>query len=417
MNLFNDPIAGMLLVLLGACFFVLAYMRPIWGVSGLLLVLPAYLIRNTFGGIPYNGLDVLIWATFIGVALHTRFRMEWHGWGRVAILWFGAGILGVLVSPVTADALGQFKSVILEPLMVFFLLLNVMKTEEDRKYIIDALLISGAILAVVTLIQYFWGYGIPEPWQAYPGRRATAWFGYPNAIGLYLAPIFALAFGLAVFQKKRTHSWWLAVTTAALIPGAVWAAHTEGAMIAMAGTVLFFGLWTSFRWWWVGAAVIGLVAGIAWPVTREILLFQDVSGDVRLALWTGTVHLLQARPMTGTGLAGFPYWYDQYRLDSHVELLNYSHNILFDFWLQLTVIGLVAWGWLEYRFFSLLQPVKSTLSHPLLIVISGTMITILLYGLADVPYFKNDLAVLFWSIVALLAVTKRWTKGQKNATI
>lgn len=417
MNLFSDPNVGMLIVLLGGCFFVLAYLRPIWAVSAVLLALPTYVIRNSFGGLPYNALDVIIWATFVGTLLNLRFHVQWHGWGRVAILWLVAGIFGVLVSPLTADALGQFKSVILEPLVMFFLLLNVLKTEEDRKYILDAILLSGLILALVTIIQYFWGYGIPDPWQAYPGRRATAWFGYPNAIGLYLAPIFALAFGLAVFQKKRTRSWWLAAICAALIPGAIWASQTEGAMIAIAATILFFGLWTSYRWWFVGAAVLGLIGALAWPVSREILLFQDVSGEVRLAVWTGTVDLLQARPFTGTGLAGFPYWYDQYRLDRHVELLNYSHNILLDFWLQLTVIGLVAWLWLEYRFFSLLEPIKSTLSHPLLIVMAGAMVAILVYGLVDVPYFKNDLAVLFWSVVALAAVTKRWTKGQKNATI
>ncbi|MEK7539803.1 MAG: O-antigen ligase family protein [Patescibacteria group bacterium] len=417
MNLFSDPAVGMLIVLLGGCFFVLAYLRPIWAVSGVLLLLPTYLIRNDFGGLPYNALDAVIWATFVGTALNLRFHMEWHGWGRVAILWLGAGILGVLVSPLPADALGQFKSVILEPLMVFFLLLNVIKTEGDRKYIVDAILASGLLLALVTITQYFWGYGIPEPWQAYPGRRATAWFGYPNAIGLYLAPVFACAFGLAIFQKKRTLSWWLAVATAALIPGAVWAAQTEGAMMALAASVIFFGLWTKQKWWFVGLAVIGLAGALAWPVSREILLFQDVSGDVRLALWSGTLDLLQARPFTGTGLAGFPYWYDQYRLDSHVELLNYSHNMLFDFWLQLTVLGVVAWGWLEYRFFSLLKPIKTTLNHPLLIVFAGAMLSILVYGFVDVPYFKNDLAVLFWSVVALFAVTKRWTKGQKNATI
>lgn len=417
MNLFSDPNIGMLLVLLGGCFFVLTYLRPIWAVSGVILVLPIYLIRTLFGGLPYNALDVVIWATFVGTVLHLRFKLEWHGWGRVAILWFGAGILGVLVSPLTADAVGQFKSVILEPLIIFFLLLNVLKTEEDRKYILDALLLSGGILALVTIIQYFWGFGIPDPWQAYPGRRATAWFGYPNAVGLYLAPIFALAFGLAAFQKKRTRSWWLAACTAALIPGAVWAAHTEGAMIAMAATLLFFGLWTPQKWWWVGAAVVVFIGALMWPPTREVLLFQDVSGDVRLALWTGTVDLLQARLFTGTGLAGFPYWYDQYRLDSHVELLNYSHNILLDFWLQLTIIGLVAWLWLEYRFFSLLTPIQSTLHHPLLIVCSGAMVAIVVYGMVDVPYFKNDLAVVFWTVVALLVVTKRWTKGQKNATI
>ena len=29
------------------------------------------------------------------------------------------------------------------------------------------------------------------------------------------------------------------------------------------------------------------------------------------------------------------------------------------------------------------------------------MIAMLVYGLVDVPYFKNDLAVIFWTLLAL----------------
>lgn len=32
------------------------------------------------------------------------------------------------------------------------------------------------------------------------------------------------------------------------------------------------------------------------------------------------------------------------------------------------------------------------------------MIALLVYGLVDVPYFKNDLAILFWIIVGIVIV-------------
>jgi hypothetical protein len=32
----------------------------------------------------------------------------------------------------------------------------------------------------------------------------------------------------------------------------------------------------------------------------------------------------------------------------------------------------------------------------------GAMTVIVVHGLVDVPYFKNDLAVLFWAIIAMM---------------
>lgn len=418
MNLFDNPELVTLIILTGLLFFSLAYLRPVWAVGGVLMCLPAYLIRATFGGLPFNLLDVLIWTTFFGVSFHFQFRFSWHGWFRPCIFFLGAGVLGFLAAPGLADALGQFKSVILEPVILFLLLINVMRTPEDREYILNCVIGSAGVLALFTIIQYFWGAGIPAPWDIYPGRRATVWFGYPNAVGLYLAPIFGLAFGKSIYTQTKTNwSWWLAATTAALIPGAVWASHTDGAAIAIAASILVFGLFTKQRWWWVAAAILAPVLALTIPSTREILLFQDVSGDVRLAVWTGTWHLLQARPLTGSGLAGFPFWYDMYRLPSHVELLQYAHNIFLDFWLQMTILGLVGWLWIEYKFFTVLYPIKRAFKDPLLIACAASMVGLIVYGLVDVPYFKNDLAMLFWTIVAVAVITRKWTNSPKNAKL
>ena len=48
---------------------------------------------------------------------------------------------------------------------------------------------------------------------------------------------------------------------------------------------------------------------------------------------------------------------------------------------------------------------------PKRIVVMAGMVAILVYGLVDVPYFKNDLAVLFWTILTMGAVIA----GKKRA--
>ena len=36
----------------------------------------------------------------------------------------------------------------------------------------------------------------------------------------------------------------------------------------------------------------------------------------------------------------------------------------------------------------------------------GAMVAIVVHGMVDVPYFKNDLAVMFWLVIAMLGSLK-----------
>jgi hypothetical protein len=37
----------------------------------------------------------------------------------------------------------------------------------------------------------------------------------------------------------------------------------------------------------------------------------------------------------------------------------------------------------------------------------AAMVAIIIYGLVDVPYFKNDLSVLFWTILGLAEINRK----------
>jgi len=45
--------------------------------------------------------------------------------------------------------------------------------------------------------------------------------------------------------------------------------------------------------------------------------------------------------------------------------------------------------------------------HWLVFGAAGALLVMFIHGLVDVPYFKNDLAVLTWSMLALLAVSTK----------
>ena len=46
-------------------------------------------------------------------------------------------------------------------------------------------------------------------------------------------------------------------------------------------------------------------------------------------------------------------------------------------------------------------------------VLMASMIALLVHGLVDVPYFKNDLAVLFWLLIGMMIVVSK-TQNSHN---
>ncbi|MFN3301860.1 MAG: O-antigen ligase family protein, partial [Patescibacteria group bacterium] len=96
------------------------------------------------------------------------------------------------------------------------------------------------------------------------------------------------------------------------------------------------------------------------------------------------------------------------------ETHPYPHNLFLAIWTELGIFGLIVFLFILFQFFkSGLQKLKienlKTIKNNNLLIISilSAMVTILIHGLVDTPYFKNDLSVLFWLIVGLIMMNKK----------
>lgn len=362
-----------------------------------IFALPSYLIRFSVFGIPMTLLEVMILLVFIGTvyAKKGKLRIPMHIF--FLLLFLVAGVISIIIAPEYRAALGIFKAYIVEPLLFYIVIVNIFE-KQDLKMICRILGASAIIIALIALVQYVGGWGIPYPWHDFPGRRAVSIYGYPNAVGLYLAPIASLFIGKVLLVKKDR---WFSSVVVIFSFLAMIAARTEGAIIAIMIAFVFAGLFTRFRYYIIlGFMLFGVVVYMI-PTTRAIITFQDVSGDVRLALWQGTWNLLKDRPFTGAGLAGFPSVYAEYKLARHVELLEYPHNILLDFWVELGILGLI---WIVITIITFFKRGINHLKIETKILMCA-MIAFIIYGLVDVPYFKNDLSVLFWVLLAMMSLT------------
>jgi O-antigen ligase len=139
------------------------------------------------------------------------------------------------------------------------------------------------------------------------------------------------------------------------------------------------------------------------PRVRDAVTFQDTSGQVRVALWTGTLNLIEHHPIAGSALGQFPYAYEHYRLPSHVELLQYPHNLFLDFWVELGVLGFI-WiiGVLLYAIVILIRMRDHAHIQSTTTAAAFYLCALIVYGIVDVTYFKNDLSLLFWVMLTLV---------------
>ncbi len=388
---------------IGLLAFAAAWYRTSWGACILLAVLPVYQLRFSIAGVPTTVLEVALLAALVGAGVHwTTGRSAFprlSPWTiGVALLWLVIGGLGVAFAQDTYAALGLYRAYVVEPLLTIPLWLAVWQEEPHRRRLLLVISAQLTLFGVVALLQRLHVVSGLEPWISETPQRVTSVFPYPNAAALYAAPFTAFLAGVSLTVQARNRwekTLWIigvifGISTCAL-------AYSRGALLALGVVALVLGAWSKRRFLWWGVCVVFVAALLLVPTTRakftSVITMRDTSTDVRGVLWQGTWRLLEAHPITGAGLGGFPTLYAKYKLPQHVELLEYPHNILLNAWVAFGIAGAVfsigAVFWLGFALFQRLRA-----RDPWALGALAAWIVVLVHGLVDVPYFKNDLAVL-----------------------
>ena len=217
----------------------------------LLMALPTYLIRFKVGPLPTTLLEllfgiVLVWWLIInrrglGKKIKTWFGRDWrHNFHWEALAWVLVALVAVGVSHFKLSAFGLWRAYFLEPVILYFIIKDVFKDQPRSKLIIPVAVGAG-ITAILALYQKLTGtLANPDFCNAPETCRATAWYGYPNAIGLYLEIVVCLLVGL-FWQLKNKYERWYVAWVAVLCLCAIWAARSRGALLGLAiGLSVFF---------------------------------------------------------------------------------------------------------------------------------------------------------------------------------
>ncbi len=399
-------------------------------------LLPTYLFRFAIPALPVilpfklpmTFLEVLFLELFVvslfNKAVRGRIGATLNRWAYPLLLLTVAAIISTAVSPDTRAAFGLLRAYVVEPLLFFLIFPAIVRDARHRRLALGALGISLAVVGIACVYQKITGYAIPVIWRDEPGRRVTAFYGFPNAVGLFAAPVTTLMAGWAValaWQKRRFARPYGALPAAAVILGAlsIVFAVSEGAAIGLAAGLLAFGLlWKPLRLVGLSAVILGCLTVTAVPSVRDYVSLKaslrDDSGSVRVIVWQESLQMLAEHPIFGAGLSGYPLELIPYHKADWLEIFQYPHDIVLNFWTELGLIGLIGFLWSLTIFFK--DNAVAARRHPeewLPPTLMAAMIAMLVHGLVDVPYFKNDLAFLFWIIVGLGESVRRQLAEKK----
>lgn len=341
--------------------------------------------------------------------------------GPIALLVF-ASITATLFADHQREALRELRTVILEPLVIYALILYRQRpavenaAESDASdypgRLIDTLVIVGAGVAAIGLYQYFF---TDDVIVAEGVRRIRAFYGSPNNLGLFLGRIIPLAGCIAAGDRRRR--WYL--LPLALLLAALALSFSVGAWLGVTAAALFVAALQGRR------VAIAASGGLAAAITGALAMLQvdrvisHLSLDqgttrLRLLLWQGALNMLRDHPLLGVGPDNFLRHYrSAYQLPEawREPDLSHPHNLLLDLWLRNGVAGLIAGLWSLSRFFAVGVDLYHRLADParrlLVLGLLASMVDFVVHGFVDNSLFLVDLALVFWLSAAVLELVRR----------
>lgn len=398
-----------------------------------------YVIRFHLGPLPTTALELYLTALFIVFTIvHglTGWRDGWRqlgSWRAPILAWFAVTLIAVAVAPDHISGFGLWRAYVLEPLLAFVALAFYADDERVVRDLRRHVFFLPIFLALWAAIQFVTGRGIPYPWDVgiLEGRRAVGPFPYPNALSLFVAPIGAWAFVLwlrvvipaeAGIQKAGFYARgrfllffsWLSSLLVIVF------AKSEGGFIAFTSVAMIALLMKrkTRRYTTVAliaiALIVSAIAPLRQPIIRE-MTFHGWSGQVRLFQWRETWQMLKDHPILGAGFGGYPTVFKPYHKATAIEIFQYPHNIVLNVWSETGLLGLIVFAWIvgTWIYFCRGRPMRLPRQAPTgsegdrrgsPLPAMAPLLAILVQGLVDVPYFKNDLAVVFWILVFLTSV-------------
>lgn len=260
---------------------------------------------------------------------------------------------------------------------LFFIAKNLLNSRKRRLEVLKRLVISGALLSFIGVIQFFsqffwsheeisnfylkfigptfWGESFTQMVAAHSswlvsisGRnyfRAISIFPDPHTLSMFLGMLLPLALGLFLFYKKDKI--WLISFLLILVADLL--TFSRGAYLgALAGLLVFiFIFWKKINK--RNKIIIGVVAILFFaisafnPISQRFLSsfnLKEGSNLGRIKIWEKSVKVISQKPIFGTGIGNFPLEINE---DEHYRNPIYAHNTYLDIAVEEGILAGIVW--------------------------------------------------------------------------
>lgn len=407
-------------------------------VSGLLyttvFLIPFYFFRFSIFGLRTNIFEFFVAITYIVFAVwHVNsLTIKKFNYGSV---WPYLFLLASLVASFLAEdkgrALGIFKGWFLFPIILYVLVINNFKRDNFTKLaiLIYASLITISLWAIFQKIgiigQLFYQVGDDSFKQYITEGRAFGPFESPNYLAMFLVPMIFLS--LPIFREvKNKFGKFLLMLLYCLPLAALYFTTSRGGAVALATSILAFLLFLYFKSKAFRGAIerqsniliFGLIiVATIFLISSARKIVPNQGGDnIRKEIYKYSLTMIRENPLMGIGLGSFQKKIDQISANNGsfqefgIRYALHPHNLYMAMWLNLGLVGLIIFIILLGIIIKNLFKNKNEIF--LRSCLFAALIAVLVHGLFDTTYFKNDLSAIFWLIFAASFIL--WNKNEQK---
>jgi O-antigen ligase len=388
--------------------------------SATTFLIPFYFLRFSVSGIPTNIFEIAVLISLIVFIASGRVsKSNYRDWLMPLLLTIVAAF-SVVYSDDKERALGIVKGWFLVPVIFGWLISNTFSKQNIKK-LIWPVFISLLVVSLWAILQKLGTVGLnfyqqnQDFDQYFIQGRAFGPFESPNYLAMFIVPTFLLSLYLLeplknIFKKIPFALLYILPLLALLLT------HSRAGELAMVIALLFYINYRfintqkgtkrkSFGWLFFIALLIGvnIAALVVFSKTERL---DSGSDTARRSIYAYAGTMLKQNYLTGIGLGDFHDKItvmskgDKYFTDNVLPYALHPHNLLLAIWLNMGIVGLIVFLW----FIAIYYIKCFRTDPPMVAILFSAMLAILLHGLFDTTYFKNDLAAIFWLLFALTII-------------
>lgn len=386
-----------------------------------------YFLRFSVFSIPFTALEVFTYLLFgmwiLNKIINNRpvrpqRRKVFYLMGAVAIV--SGALIGALNAPnlihipsgidleARKMALGIWKGWVFAPFLYFIVLADTLKGKKAVEKLLRMFVYSSALVALTAHIFGVVAEGVTID------TRLRGFYVSANYLALYLVPAALIAIHFFIKRnKEEVPTRYLDLTALLLILYALFFTKSYAGIIGLFGALGLYLITLALKKPAVrkkagmGIAVlfilfaVVIISQINTPKFKQFLDWENRSStSVRLEIYRTSVDLIGQSPMLGVGPGLFQAYYQNQAPETlgHAPLewnMPHPHNVFLGFWLGAGLLGLLG-------FVSLI-----VLAHARFTFVLVAFWGMLIHGMFDMPFWKNDLAMIFWLITACILVLQK----------